>query len=200
MTTIVIIERLSSARPVRYRTCFFRLAASAVCAIVACDIATSSRLVHVADVSDHHGNDRNKEHHRERGTPSILAGPEHLVVHHVRDDIGVELTARHDEDDIEYLENKNYDSGGYRQNGTAHKGDDDLEEDAELPGPVYARGLEQTRRHSLHGRREDNHRESGLEPDHDDNQEEVVPRLESKPSDGITAEPDDNSVQQADLL
>ena len=74
-----------------------------------------------------------------------------------------------------------------------------LQEELTLGRAVEPGGLDDLRRDALDGRRQDDHREAGLEPDEDQDQRVGVDRLVLDPADRIEAERRPDRVDQADL-
>ena len=98
--------------------------------------------------------------------------------HALGDDLGaVGLGVAHDEDDVEHLQGVDDHVGGHDDDRRQDARDHDPAEHLELGGAVDAGGLDDLVGDRLDGRRQHDHGEPGLHPDHDHHEQEVVPRL-----------------------
>ena len=92
----------------------------------------------------------------------------------------VRLGVAHHEDDVEDLHRVDHHVGGDHDDRRQDARDDDPPEDLELGCAVDAGRLDDLVGDRLDRRRQHDHREPGLHPDHDHHQQEVVPRLDAR--------------------
>ena len=153
----------------------------------------------VAQVDVHHRQDRDEEQRRERRAATVVEELEDLVEHPVGHDVVAEPSAGRHVDDVEDLERDDRDGRRDRDDRAADHRHDHPEEELALGGAVEPGRLEDLARHALDGGREDDHGETGLEPDQDHDLAEDVDRAGRQPRDRLPAEADHDRVQESDL-
>ncbi len=80
-------------------------------------------------------------------------------------------------DDVEDPEGEEDNGGGHRDQSPLDIGDGDPEEHLSLVGPIDPAGLQQFGRDPLDSGRDDHHGVTGLQPDQNGDQKEVIPGL-----------------------
>src|SRR5690606_13027217 len=145
--------------------------------------------VRLPDVPDHDGRDRRHDDQRDDGTAAaVAAAAEHPVEHQVGEHHGVPLTVGHGQHDVEDLEDKNGDGGPDDGDGAPDLRHHDLPEDLPAVGTVDDGSFDRLLGDPSKSGRQDDHGETGLDPDQDDHQKEVVPERQRYPDLRIAAE------------
>ncbi|EGE59992.1 hypothetical protein RHECNPAF_1760084 [Rhizobium etli CNPAF512] len=156
--------------------------------------------VGAAHVPDH---DRRDGEHDDDGDNSTSAGiaaaAEQPVEHQVRQHHGLPLAVGHGQHDIEDLEDENGDRRPDDGDGAPDLRHHDAPEDLPAIGAIDDGSLDRLFRDAAQRRRQDNHGKTGLDPDQDDHQKEIVPEGNGNPDLRRTAECLHDGVQEADL-
>ena len=130
-----------------------------------------SELANLVDHRWDHGDHQQHDHGRRTAAVAEL---EELDEDPVPDHVGVEVAAGHDVDDVEDLQHEHDLDDQHRDHGRPDRRHQHPEEDLPLGRPVDPGRLDDLLRHALDRGRQQDHREPGLEPEHDDHQQERV--------------------------
>ena len=130
---------------------------------------------------------------------TVVEELEDLVEHAVGHDVVIEPSAGRHVDDVEDLEGDDGDGRRDRDDRAADHRHDHPDEDLALVGAIEPGRLEDLTRHALDRCREDDHGETGLEPDQDQDLAEDVDRAGRQPRDRLATEADHDRVQESDL-
>ena len=107
-----------------------------------------------------------------------LRGGKQLAVKLGGDYLGAELAAGHHPDHIEDLQGKNHDRRSNRDDDGHDGRDQNLEKDLALCCTVHLGSFQDFLRHAFNRCRENHHGIAGLQPNHDHDQENIVPGLQ----------------------
>ncbi len=121
-------------------------------------------LAESLDIHEHHGYNGHQQQHRQRAGHAEIHEIEHLLVHAVGDDLGVQNAVGHHVHDIKDLQHVDDQGGGDHHDGGLDDGKRYPEEDLKLPGAIHARRLHDLLWNPLDARRQDDHGEPGPDP------------------------------------
>ena len=111
--------------------------------------------------------------------------------------MGAELSPGHDPDHVEDLQGEDDDGRPHGDNRALAVGYNDAEENLHLVGTIHPACLQQFFGDAFEGRRKEHHGEASLQPDDDQDQEQVVPGCDGHPfvpGMGVAAQGHDDAV------
>ena len=157
-------------------------------------------FIELSQVHDHHRDNQDEQDDSDRGGASGVILDKTLHEEFIRDHVGTVVTAGHGVDHIKCLQREDQHRRRNGNDGIADDRDDDLEEDLDFICAVNAGSFEQFGGNALDRGGQDDHAVTGLQPDHDDDKEDVVPERDLQPGLRLSAQRHDDGIEQTGLI